>query len=183
MITSRRWKKDGIYKVFNEVQSKRDYMMWYLRGRSLSHGGKVSLRCRCINTFRVNIQNSTVVTGLGFRECPTVPMWVKEAVTSTVNGGCIECSLTVSSKASLKRPFRLLWRKALELPVLDIRILARRAFWKTEKPWKPKISPLTPPTRLNHKWLCTAQTFDANLISMHTKAHIRRVMSQRLFNV
>lgn len=68
---------------------------------------------------------------------------------STVNGGCIECSLTVSSKASLKRPFRLLWRKALELPVLDIRILAKRAFWKTKKPWKPKISPLIPPTRLN----------------------------------
>lgn len=41
-----------------------------------------------------------------------------------------EGSLTVSSRASLYRPLRLLWRKALELPNLDIRILAKRAFCK-----------------------------------------------------
>lgn len=45
------------------------------------------------------------------------------------------CSLerTVSSRASLNRPLRLLWRKALELPVLDIRILAKRAFCKMQE--------------------------------------------------
>lgn len=43
-------------------------------------------------------------------------------------GGGSEAGLTVNSRASLNRPLRLLWRKALELPVLDIRILAKRAF-------------------------------------------------------
>lgn len=38
--------------------------------------------------------------------------------------------LTVSSSPSLRRPFRLLCRKAFELPVLDIRILASLAFYE-----------------------------------------------------
>ena len=41
--------------------------------------------------------------------------------------------LTVSSSGSLKRPLRLLWRKPLELPVFDIRILASRAFCKRQQ--------------------------------------------------
>lgn len=45
----------------------------------------------------------------------------------------LKASLTVSSRASLNRPLRLLWRKALELPVLDIRILAKRAFYKNRE--------------------------------------------------
>lgn len=47
--------------------------------------------------------------------------------------GGSETFLTVSSRASLNRPLRLLWRKALELPVLDIRILAKRAFCKVQE--------------------------------------------------
>lgn len=44
-----------------------------------------------------------------------------------------EDGLTVNSRASLNRPLRLLWRKALELPALDIRILAKRAFCKEQE--------------------------------------------------
>lgn len=44
-----------------------------------------------------------------------------------------EAGLTVNSRASLNRPLRLLWRKALELPVLDIRILAKRAFCREQE--------------------------------------------------
>ncbi len=53
---------------------------------------------------------------------------------TSVYGVCgSEAGLTVNSRASLNRPLRLLWRKALELPVLDIRILAKRAFCKEQE--------------------------------------------------
>lgn len=58
-------------------------------------------------------------------------MWL---VVSWNNKRCgAEASLTVSSRASLNRPLRLLWRKALEFPVFDSRILARRAFCKEHR--------------------------------------------------
>lgn len=52
--------------------------------------------------------------------------------TQVKNCSSSEAGLTVNSRASLNRPLRLLWRKALELPALDIRILAKRAFCKEQ---------------------------------------------------
>lgn len=59
--------------------------------------------------------------------------WVLHEQTITKHCEASQASLTVSSRASLNRPLRLLWRKALELPALDIRILAKRAFCKEQE--------------------------------------------------
>lgn len=62
-------------------------------------------------------------------------VWVilRETGTRVKNFSGLKADLTVNSRASVKRPLRLLWRKALELPVLDIRILAKRAFCKEQE--------------------------------------------------